>query len=76
MNEQSKITAHRQKLLKQIVAWLREYEEAIGEAYGDDDTLEGSAYNLLSNTANFLYSNDVDYCNLCAEKIAKRIAKR
>jgi len=72
MNEQSKITAHGQKLLKQIVAWLRECEAVTGDYCGDEDTLEGSAYNLLSNTANFLYSNDVDYCKLCAEKIAKR----
>lgn len=38
---------NRKLIIKEIDKWLRDYEEAIGECVGDDDTLDGSAYNLL-----------------------------
>ena len=42
------------QLLQEVRDWLQDYEELTGEAYGDEDTLEGSAYILLSRMANLL----------------------
>jgi len=37
------------ELIKEIRSWLADYEAITGENYGDDETLDGSAYILLSN---------------------------
>jgi len=45
------------KLQKEIKKWIADYERLTGECYGDDDTLEGSAYNLLQRSLGKLESN-------------------
>ena len=44
MNEKAKIL----NLKKRAREWLADYEKITGTCYGDDETLEGSAYILLS----------------------------
>ena len=44
----------KQELLKQIRQYLKSYEQMTGEYYGDDEQLDGIAYNLLNNIASFL----------------------
>lgn len=41
-------------LIKQIEEWLKDYELATGEPYGDADTLDGSAYILLGRVLGML----------------------
>lgn len=40
---------NKENIITSIDRWLRDYERIVGEYVGDDDTLEGSAYNLLSS---------------------------
>lgn len=40
----------KQILIREIKKWLKEYEDLTGELEADNDTLEGGAYILLSNT--------------------------
>lgn len=34
--------------VKKIEAWLQDYEDVSGDCYGDDETLDGSAYILFN----------------------------
>ena len=46
----------RLQLIKEIRKWLADYELATGEVLGDEDTLDGSAYNLLNTILGHLDS--------------------
>lgn len=41
-------------ITEKINVWLKDYELATNTTYGDDETLDGSAYILLNEVANFI----------------------
>lgn len=44
----------KKQLLVKIRKYFKEYEKATGEFWGDDETLEGWAYCILCDVADFL----------------------